>query len=576
LRIYRWPDAARKALQEEFRRREPRRALALHVRLANQYLREEDPRPALGHALLARDPELLVRIVERFWGQFIHDDQPALDAALAALPLELILNSPNATAARDVRMQTIGEVIDNAILALPDPLPSRPEQLTRLAHSGRAETALRTASSMMIAMRVRGLGERALDYADRADTISKVAAARQWTDIGPSMPTAQLQLGVTRLVFDRLLDAERDLRLAHHGSVDETRGYVRRDSAGKLALLHALRGDAAQAESWLHQHRHATATVGGLTPDIELSGLLAEALLSVERLDSARLARVLPRFELNGATERNWDPFVSYAHARQALVWGDRAGALRRLEDESQQSADATITPLLTALRVDLLLSLGHGNRARALLNRSRTHPALLPAAARLALLSGDTETALRLAGVRHRSHGPRARAELLLVCAIARFRQAERHIAGDLLTQAFRVTQESRALAPFVMVPRDELAAAAELAPEVKAALSSDPLREIDSPLPTSVALIELTDRERTVLDGIAGGRTLQEIAKDLFVSYNTVKTQVRSLYAKLGANSRTTALTKATEHDLLLDAPDSAMRTPAPLPKLAALTIP
>jgi LuxR family maltose regulon positive regulatory protein len=41
--------------------------------------------------------------------------------------------------------------------------------------------------------------------------------------------------------------------------------------------------------------------------------------------------------------------------------------------------------------------------------------------------------------------------------------------------------------------------------------------------------------------------------MADDLFVSYNTVKTQMRSLYQKLGARSREQALVRAHEHGLL-----------------------
>jgi LuxR family maltose regulon positive regulatory protein len=66
-------------------------------------------------------------------------------------------------------------------------------------------------------------------------------------------------------------------------------------------------------------------------------------------------------------------------------------------------------------------------------------------------------------------------------------------------------------------------------------------------------VTIIELTDRERRVLDRIAGGHTVQQMARDSFVSANTIKTQVRSLYAKLGANSRATALVRAAQHGLL-----------------------
>ena len=48
------------------------------------------------------------------------------------------------------------------------------------------------------------------------------------------------------------------------------------------------------------------------------------------------------------------------------------------------------------------------------------------------------------------------------------------------------------------------------------------------------------LTPREREILQRLHGTQTLREIAADLYVSHNTVKTLTLSLYRKLGAHSR------------------------------------
>jgi DNA-binding CsgD family transcriptional regulator len=55
------------------------------------------------------------------------------------------------------------------------------------------------------------------------------------------------------------------------------------------------------------------------------------------------------------------------------------------------------------------------------------------------------------------------------------------------------------------------------------------------------------LTERERVVLAELAHlgeGATLQEVARRLFVSRNTIKTQVRSVYRKVGARTRADAV--------------------------------
>ncbi|WFR71175.1 LuxR C-terminal-related transcriptional regulator [Prescottella defluvii] len=62
------------------------------------------------------------------------------------------------------------------------------------------------------------------------------------------------------------------------------------------------------------------------------------------------------------------------------------------------------------------------------------------------------------------------------------------------------------------------------------------------------------MTEREKAVLDGLADGLSAPAIARELFVSLSTVKTQRTSLYRKLGAHSRREALAVAREFGLLL----------------------
>lgn len=61
------------------------------------------------------------------------------------------------------------------------------------------------------------------------------------------------------------------------------------------------------------------------------------------------------------------------------------------------------------------------------------------------------------------------------------------------------------------------------------------------------------ITMREYEVLTHLAGGRSNKEIARELGVSPNTVKTQISSLFAKLDAPRRTEAIGKARELSLI-----------------------
>ncbi|MEU7769422.1 LuxR C-terminal-related transcriptional regulator [Nocardia sp. NPDC049190] len=61
------------------------------------------------------------------------------------------------------------------------------------------------------------------------------------------------------------------------------------------------------------------------------------------------------------------------------------------------------------------------------------------------------------------------------------------------------------------------------------------------------------LTQTEMTVLELLPSGRTAQQIAAELGVSVNTVKTHLRGIYAKLDSNSRVDALGNARRSGLL-----------------------
>jgi LuxR family maltose regulon positive regulatory protein len=57
------------------------------------------------------------------------------------------------------------------------------------------------------------------------------------------------------------------------------------------------------------------------------------------------------------------------------------------------------------------------------------------------------------------------------------------------------------------------------------------------------------LTEREHAVLARLTSPQPLDEVASDLLVSVNTVKTHVRAIYAKLGVNNRRAAVVAARE---------------------------
>ena len=82
---------------------------------------------------------------------------------------------------------------------------------------------------------------------------------------------------------------------------------------------------------------------------------------------------------------------------------------------------------------------------------------------------------------------------------------------------------------------------------------LDPDPDRDAGAaPGPLQAGVDELSPRELVVLAQLLAGGTLEEIAATLWVTRNTVKSQVRSLYRKLGVSTRADAVAWATSAGL------------------------
>ncbi|WP_326580296.1 LuxR C-terminal-related transcriptional regulator [Actinacidiphila glaucinigra] len=79
-------------------------------------------------------------------------------------------------------------------------------------------------------------------------------------------------------------------------------------------------------------------------------------------------------------------------------------------------------------------------------------------------------------------------------------------------------------------------------------------------APLPLPPRARDLSPGERRILRALCGPLTLREIAAELHVSRNTVKTQVSAVFRKLGTHSRSGAVARARECGMLHPGPGTA----------------
>ena len=98
------------------------------------------------------------------------------------------------------------------------------------------------------------------------------------------------------------------------------------------------------------------------------------------------------------------------------------------------------------------------------------------------------------------------------------------------------------------------ELAAAGAGRPDLTVAYAASTPTPREREIATTIVVAPLlSPREREVLGELARGATYADIAGTLFVSENTVKTHVSSLYSKLGVSRRSQALAVARNLNLL-----------------------
>jgi LuxR family maltose regulon positive regulatory protein len=151
------------------------------------------------------------------------------------------------------------------------------------------------------------------------------------------------------------------------------------------------------------------------------------------------------------------------------------------------------------------------------------------------------------------------------LLDALAREQLGGRRAAEDSIERALDLAEPEGVLLPFVLFPvRDLLERHPHHATAHATQLSEilDVLAGSSAPAAVAAAPLreELSEAELRVLRYLPSNLKATEIAAELFVSSNTVRTHLRHIYAKLDAHNRSEAVTRARELGLL--APASPLR--------------
>jgi LuxR family transcriptional regulator, maltose regulon positive regulatory protein len=557
---YRYHRLFADVLRAELNRRLPGEAPRLHRIAAAWHARHGTPLEALRHAVEARDSALAAEVLGDHWLVFvlrgggtvlyelakrIPEEAVGSDAELALAMAGLLLEQGDHEAADELLVRAHELEVD-----LPEPrrrrfaVTSTATSLYRARLRGDLQEALSAARLVLdehwdreVAVEVRALTFANLGIAEFWD--GGLGAAGEHLQQAAGLA---LECGNDFVLF--LAESYAAAADAREGRLHEAR--TRAHTAIQLA----------ERRGWT---RLAHAAIAYST--------LATVHLWQGEVDAAERLAERAAETLEHATEPLLRPAVAQVRARLCMLKGDPLKALHLL---AAAGADGPLPPFLRVssglLEAELWLGLGEPARARRLLAEVDAEDASDAAIglARLELASGDPGAAIRAVAAflvdERPAVLPYARTEAWAIDAIARDAAHDEEGAMRALERALDLAEPrgyAGILARYGAPLRSLLRRRVErgtghraLAAHLLSTMNDSSTAERAAP---TTLLEPLSDRELAVLRFLPTMMSNAEIASEMFVSVNTVKTHLKHVYRKLDVTDRRDCVRRARELRLL-----------------------
>lgn len=502
----------------------------------------------LAAAASSRDPERVADAASRHFWPLLTQWPGDLESILATLPEPTLARHPILAALHPMA----------GALGMADPQPAEratEDDAKRLQYLG----------LKMIAARRRGELTSAVGAADRLASalsvprVPSIAVARGLT------PFTFAQISLTRLLAGESLSALRSAMAARHLAEHSPASPVIRLALALSAVAHAVRGSLTEAELALADGQNRPMGARWFATSTQAAERVTAELVSVERVEPESI-QALQGGDWKAQAGEFW-PLAMLARTRAAMLRGVAADALEivcaAVEGMPGQGLAADVS---MSQRIEAHLALHDVSGARAIAEQFKA-PGLLSAVAlaKLRLVGGDPARALAELRRLSASHTlpPAQREEIQLLGVWIRADLAGGLDAADASAIARLVDGTARRRLLAVTLPvhvreaievhlhDDELA-------RFRRSLGPLPALRNESPPPP------LSRSELRVLQALVDHASVDDIARSLFVSRNTVKTQLRTAYRKLGVHSRDEAIAAGIRWSLL-DTPRSR-RSAAP----------
>jgi LuxR family transcriptional regulator, maltose regulon positive regulatory protein len=561
---YRYHPLFAELLRAELRHERPEDLPDLHRKAAGWQAANGLPAEAVRSALAAGDPDrAIVLLTDGCLPLLVEGQAAALTGLLARLPAERMRANPELAAVAALGRLALGELEEaDAWLGLAETGAARAGAALSLARLWRARLAGDAAAARAAAgpLLDRG-GDAAWERLAQPDDRRTLALAL---------------LGMAELWDGQLEEAAGHLEQAVADAARTGRELVELDATAHLAVLEALRGNLGRAVElgrravgWARRGRWPAAPVA--------CAELAIAGAAYYRDELGPAAAALARATRAAGRDRMAALGTAILAAFLATGPDDQAAALARLDAAVAAIGDRPPRLLAggaRAARARLLAATGDDTAAMATLDEDADgrEPVEAVGLARLQLARGEPAAAVAtlaplLAGA---PGGPPAAQpsltiEASLVDAAATQELGDHDAAARSLRRALvlagpegfrRAFVEGGTPVRALLVDHLHRERSHRALADTLLARLRDTTGATSSPAAAAAAaaLVEpLSEREQVVLRYLPSTLSAAEIADELFVSLNTVKTHIKSIYRKLDTNRRWDAVKRARQLQLL-----------------------
>ena len=558
-------------LRLELRRVAPATIPSLHRAAAAWHERQGDVVEAVRHHQAAGDWVPAGRLlVDNYLTLTMAGQGETLHALLGVFPADAHLGDGNLAAAL---------AIDSILHGALDAAAAHLHVARRLATAAPADR--RRVFDVYLAVVEVELARRRNDLTKAQDAMRGLEAALGATAEVNELPVRPdywaltlMNLGIAELWAGRPDDARHHLEDALGRTRRLSRPFIEVGCLAHLAIAAPLTGQPLPLALELSELALAIAEEHGWTSQSMTTGAFAMAGMALVRMGRfAEAERHLARAEESLSEVADPGTEILLQHARGMLRFGERRFDEALADFESVQGLERLLagehafTFDVRARALQVRVCMGDPEAARLALAGSsaeqRNRAGMRITLAALELEQDDPDQAVEalapvIDGSAPALYERAARVEALLLDATARDRLGDRRAAEESLEAALELAEPEGLVLPFMLWPVRKLL---ERHPKHRSAHGTLISTILDALAghasahrgPAAPLRDELSDAELRVLRYLPSNLTASEIASELVVSANTVRTHMRHIYAKLDAHTRSEAVARARELGLV-----------------------